>query len=165
MNLVIKLSFILLKLLNFWFFVIPGRFSLLALVGYNLGMYLYFGKWNMDIVRDTLGYNTTSYNLFLLFVGFPMFWSFICCFASAKMTSNSRRGSLNSALDSAIEYRNGQMSVKTPQKAFDILKQTSSLDMMKANEKTPTFEQAIMGFNAKYGNASPTRIFDELTKK
>jgi len=165
MNSVIKLFLIILKVLNFLLFVMPSRFSLLVLFGYNFAIYLYFGAWSIETVQQTLGYDSIAYKLFLLFVEFPIFWSFICCFADAKMASSHRAGTISSALDSAIAYRNGQMSNKTPQKAFDILRKTSNLDVMKANENNPTFEQAIMGFNAKYGNSSPTKVFNEFTKK
>jgi hypothetical protein len=82
-------------------------------------------------------------------------------FASTKSGVNN---SNTSALDAAIKFRNGQMNVTTPQKAFEILKDTSSLDLMKANEGTEIFEQAVQGFNAKYGAKPPQEVFKGLTK-
>ena len=56
------------------------------------------------------------------------------------------------------------MDVTSPQKAFEIYRETSSLDMMKANEGNPTFERAIQGYNAKYGNKPPQEVYKGLTE-
>lgn len=71
----------------------------------------------------------------------------------------------NNSLDAALRYRNGQVDISTPQKAFDIYKKTASLDLMKANEENPTFQRAIQGYNALYGNKTGPETFNGLTEK
>jgi len=165
MNSVIKIFLILLKVLNYWFFVIPGRVALFAFIGYNLFIYFYFGAWDVNVVREALGGRySTEYQLFLLFIVFPMVWSFFSMFA---MTMDGPRFSnrTNSALDAAIAYRNGQMTVSTSKKAFEIYKDTAHLDVMSTNKNSAIFEQAVRGFNAKHGNSTPQKIFKAFTDK
>lgn len=165
MNLVIKIFLILLKVLNYWFFVIPGRFSLLVLFGYNFAIYLYFGKWSAEVIQDYYGFGTTSLFLFNLFIVFPMFWAFLSCWTTAKMTSSGFSGQVNTALNNAIAYRNGQMSNKTAQEAFKIYKDTAHFDLMNVNQGNSQFEKAIQGFNAQFGNKTPQEAFNAFTKK
>jgi hypothetical protein len=155
----------ILNLLNWWLLKIPSRFSVLALVGYNLFIYFAFGRWSIDAVQEALGFGTYKMALFHIFISFPMFWSFICCWSGAKMVSSNFRKNNTSALDNSIEYRNGQVSNQTAQDAFETMKKTAVLDQMKANKGNPTMDKAIQGFNAKYGNESPTKVYDGLTKK
>lgn len=155
----------LLKVLNFWFFVIPSRFTLLLIAVYMVVSYLILGDWGMVGVRNTFDYGTAPYYLYLLFVGFPMFWAFICAWSDAKMTSAGFSGQVNTALNNAIAYRNGQMSNKKAQEAFKIFKDTAHLDLMKANQGNSHFDKAMSGFRADFGNKTPQEAFDAFTKK
>lgn len=154
-----------LKVLNYWFFVIPGRFSLLVLFGYNFAIYLYFGKWSVGAIQDYYGFGTTSLFLFNLFIVFPMFWAFLSCWTAAKMTSAGFSGQINTALNNAIAYRNAQLSNKTAKEAFSIYKDTCHLDLIKANQGTPQFDKAMQGFNAEFGNKTPQETLNAFTKK
>lgn len=160
-----KILLFILNLLNWWLLKIPSRFSVLALVGYNLFIYFAFGRWSIDAVQETLGFGTYKMALFHLFISFPMFWSFICCWSGAKMATSNFRKSNTSALDNAIEYRDGQIGVQTPQEAFETMKKTAVLDQMKANEGNASFDKAIQGFNAELGNKPPQEVYKGLTKK
>lgn len=79
------------------------------------------------------------------------------------MASSNFRKNSSSALDRAIEYRNGQMGVQTAQEAFKTLKNTASLDMMKTNVGNDSFDKALQGFNAQLGNKTPQEIFNKLS--
>lgn len=165
MNLVIKIFLILLKALNYWFLVLPARFTVLLIAVYMVASYLIFGDWGMVGVRNTFGYGTTPYNLYVVFVCGPMFWAFICAWSDAKMTSATFSGQVNTALNNAIAYRNGQMSNKTAKEAFGIYKDTAHLDLMKANQGNPHFDKAMTGFNAQFGNKTAQEAFNAFTKK
>lgn len=165
MNFVVKMFLILLKVLNYWFFVIPSRFTVLLIAVQMVVSYLIFGDWGMVGVRNTFGYDTILYNLYLVFVGGPMFWAFICAWSDAKMASNGFSGQINSSLNNAIAYRNAQMGNKTAQEAFGIYKDTAHLDVMKANQGNHSFDKAVQGFNAQYGNKTPQETFNAFTKK
>ncbi|MBN9294988.1 MAG: hypothetical protein J0G96_13505 [Flavobacteriia bacterium] len=165
MKLIWNFFLFILKILNWWFFKIPGRFSFFALVGYNLLIYFCFGRWSIEAVEESLGSDSFKYFLFLLFIAFPMFWSFICCWSGAKMTSSQFSKNNTSVLDRAIDYRNGQIGVQTPKQAFETMKKTAVLDQMKANEGSKAFDKAMQGFNAQYGNKPPQAIFEKLTGK
>lgn len=155
----------LLKILNYWFFVIPARFTVLLIAVFMVVSYLILGDWGLVGVRKTFGYDTTPYNLYLFFVGFPMFWAFICAWSDAKMTSAGFSGQINTALNNAIAYRNGQMSNKTAQGAFKVYKDTAHLDLMKANQCNPHFDKAMSGFRADFGNKTPQEAFNAFTQK
>lgn len=165
MNFIIKIFLILLKVLNYWFFLIPGRFTILALVCYYFLIDYIVGDQAFYLFNRQLS-ESWEYlpGVFWIVFGFPTLWAFISMWADTM--SGPRFGdSMNSALDSAIAYRNGQMSISSPKKAFDIYRDTTHLDVMKKNSQNKTFEQAVQGFNAKYGNSSPQKIFKEFTKK
>lgn len=127
--------------------------------------YLILGDWGMVGVRNTFDYGTVPYNLYVVFVGGPLFWAFICAFSDAKMTSAGFSGQINTSLNNVIAYRNVQMSNKTAQEAFKIYKDTAHLDLMKANQGTPQFDKAMQGFNAEFGNKTPQEAINSFTKK
>jgi hypothetical protein len=70
-----------------------------------------------------------------------------------------------SALDQAIQFRNGQMSVSSPTEAAEILQKTSHLDAMKIHGNTDVMKSAQQGFDAKYGAASPTKVYNDIMRK
>ena len=70
------------------------------------------------------------------------------------------------ALERAIQFRNGQMSVATPQRAAEILQKTAHLDLINANKNTnQVFRSAAHGFDAKYGASSPTKVYRDIMDK
>lgn len=151
-----------LKILNIWFFILSSRFPIL-----NMAVLFFLMKWitkdqpHYLFVRELGGVKTWGYFLFMLFFEFPFFWSFFCLWGDVKMLS---RNTNQPNLDSAIKFRDGQMNITTPQKAFEIYRETSSLDMMKAKEGNPTFERAIQGYKAVYGNKPPNEVYKDLTE-
>ncbi len=165
MSKILRAFLLIFKCLNWILFVIPSRYSLFVLFGYNFAIYLYFGKWSAEAVQRELGHGSFAYFLFNLFVAFPMFWAFICCWSAAKMTSAGFNNKVNTALNNAIAYRNGQIGNKTAKEAFDIYKDTAHLDLMKANQGNASFNKAIQGFNVEFGNKTPQEVFNAFTKK
>jgi hypothetical protein len=165
MKLIWKIFLFFLNLLKWWFFNIPSRFSLLALVGNFLIIYWFQdGRPLYLLQRDLRGISDFAYCAFWICFGFPLFFSFFCCWTEAKMTSSKFRKNSTSALDNAIEFRNGQKGIQTAQEAFKTLKNTASLDQMKANEGNSAFDKSIQGFNALYGNKTPQEVYKGLTK-
>ena len=163
MSRLLQAFYLILKALNFWFFIIPGKIPLLAFIGYFFIIDWSVGDQPIYLFNRQLGgVNSWGHFFFWIGLGFPFLWSFSYIWAATK---NGVNNSNTSALDAAIKFRNGQMNVTTPQKAFEILKDTSSLDLMKANEGNKTFESALQGFNSKYGTKPPPEVFKGLTNK
>lgn len=161
-----KIFLFIFSLLNWWLLKIPSRFSFIALVGNFLII-----RWFQDgrplymLERDLRGVSEFVLFTFWIAFGWPMFWAFICCWSASKMASSGFIKSNSSALDKVIDFRNGQMSNKTAQDSFEILKKTSSLDLMKANDGNPTFAKALNGFNALHSNSTPQKVYKDLTSK
>ncbi len=164
MNQIAKLFLYSLKVLNMWFLLIPGRLALFAFIGYNILIYSMFGSIDVNVMRESLGGRESSmYSLFMVFVGIPYFLSFFSMFA---MTALSRPGnSINSTLDMAIAYRNGQMQNADSKKAYKIWQQTAHLDVMKANEGTSLGNKITEGFRAEMQNATPQKVYKNFVKK
>ena len=106
--------------------------------------------------RELESKGTIAECLFWVGIGFPLFWSFISAFAS---TSNYGNKNL---VDSILRFRNGQMDVATPKKAYNIFKRTAMLDVMKEHQGEHIYDKAMQGFKAMHGNDSPTTIYKEL---
>ncbi len=166
MNSIIKIFIVALKVLNYWFFVIPGgRFALFVFVGHFLIIdYAQGDQPNYLFVRQLGGAGSLGHIGFYIIFGIPFFWSFISMFA---MTSGSPRlgSKMNSTLDNAIAYRNGQMNVASPKEAAEILQKTSHLDAMKIHGHMDSMKSAEQGFNAKYGSSSPSKVYKDIMKK
>ena len=92
-----------------------------------------------------------SHAWFYIPVGIPYLVSFFAIFAHTAAHTR--------AIDEAIAHRNRIMSHKSDNEAFDIYKKTAALDVIKANQGSPTFDQAVRGFNAEFGNDSPQGVF------
>lgn len=163
MKLICKIFLFFLNVLNLWLFKIPSRFSVIALLGYNLLIYFTFGRWSIDAVEQILGRDSYKMALFHIFISFPMFYSFICCWSASKMASSEFRKSNTDAIDRAIEYRNRQVGVQTPQQAFETMKKTAVLDQIKSNIGIDVYDKALTGFNADFGNKTPQEIFNKLS--
>lgn len=159
MNTIAKILLYLAKALNYWFLVIPIRFSFIAFIGYNTLIYFIAGSFDVRLaekVVNEFGINS----VWLVFgLGLPYFISFFSMFAVTRKSSEN-----TSSLDKAIEYRNGQMSVKTDKEAFEIYKKTTLLDVMKANKDEYAYKQAIKGFNATSGNDTPQKVLRDYMK-
>jgi hypothetical protein len=162
MNQLFNLIMMSLKVINYWLLVIPTKFSFFAFAGYNILIYLYFGEIDMNVVRDTLGgRGSFMYFIFILFIGIPYLLSF---FSMLSMHMSTPGAAVNSALDRAIAYRNGQMSIKTPNEAYKIYKQTSHLDLMKSNSNSELGAKVARGFTAEMRNASPQDIYKKFVE-
>lgn len=160
MNTIAKILLYLVKILNYWFLVIPMKMSLFAFIGYNLIILGVFGAIDMGVVKDALDLSNINHAWFNILIGFPYFISFYSMFAGA----NTSTGGLTSSLDRAIDYRNGQMSVKSDKDAFELYKKTANLDVMKANQGSHAYSKAIKGFNATSGNDSPQKVLKDYLK-
>lgn len=156
----IKLIF---KALYMWYWMLPIRLGFLALVAYIGMMYFAYGSLQMSEIRDVLEANGigTFFGFFVPF-GVPVFLSLGATFGIATSTN----APAPNALEQAIQFRNGQMNISTPQGAADILQKTAHLDLINANKDTnPVFKSAAHGFNAKYGASSPTKVYNDIMNK
>lgn len=148
----------LLKVLMYWFYIIPFNFHIIALAGYMLLFKVLYGGWQGYIVERACEDYGVSY-FWGCFVPFAVPF-FIAFFRLFTIGNNTNRAS-TSALDNAIEHRNRMMNHKSDKEAYEIFQKTSSLDVMKNSN---AFDNAVRGFNAEYGNSSPSKIFDDFTK-
>ena len=154
---------IILKALYMWYWMLPIRLGLLALVAYFGMIYFIFGSLQMTQIRDILEASdmNTFTGLFIPF-GVPM----LLALGSTFGVTYAGHAPSPSALDRAIQFRNGQMSVSTPQQAADILQKTAHLDLISANKDTNSvFRSAAHGFDAKYGASSPTKVYNDIMNK
>jgi len=94
-----------------------------------------------------------------LFFGLP---SLIGFFSFTSVTDSNTGNNFNRHLDDVIAHRNNMMNYSTPKEAYQIMKKTSHLDVMKSS---PEFNNALKGFNATSGRESPSRVYKELMKK
>lgn len=151
---------ILIRLLNIWFFIIPGRLTVIAFVTYYLILSWIIGDQPIYLFNRSLKEKGEwSYLLFWIFFGWPLFWSFVCMFASSSTTAGTIE---NSTLKSVLKFRDGQMSVSTPKKAFRIFQKTALLDVIDDNVEKEQLKRAGQGFNALYGNVAPQEIYKGL---
>jgi len=160
MKKLLKIILISLKVINYWLLVIPAKFSFFAFVGYCLFVYFYFDTVHISEIREVLGGSESlGYNLFMIFIGLPFMISFFSMFSQGMAAPGV---STNSALDRAIAYRNGLMNVSTPNRAYDIYKQTAHLDVIKANSDNELGRKVARGFTAEMRNASPQEIYKKF---
>lgn len=136
--------------------VIPFRLTIIALLFYNLIIYLLFNSLNPTEINYILGVGSYWHHIFWIGIGVPYFISFISMYAVSSVNSN--------ALASLIRFRNGQMSISPDKTAFEIFRRTAVLDAMQQNEGTEIYEKAIQGFNALHSAKSPQSVFKEMTK-
>ena len=156
----LKIILISLKVINYWLLVIPAKFSFFAFVGYCLFVYFYFDTVHISEIREVLGGSESlGYNLFMIFIGLPFTISFFSMFSQGMSAPGS---AVNTALDSVIEYRNGQMNITTPNKAYEIYKKTAHLDVIKANANSELGRKVSEGFTAEMRNASPQEIYKKF---
>lgn len=160
MSQLLKIILISLKVINYWLLVIPTKLSFFAFIGYNALIYLCFGEIDMNTIREDLGgRGSYMYLFFMIFIGLPYIISFFSMFSQGMIAPGV---ATNSALDRAIAYRNGQMNVSTPNKAYDIYKQTAHLDVIKANSDNELGRKVARGFTAEMRNASPQEIYKKF---
>ena len=146
---------LVLRVINLWLFIIPSRFTILALVFYFFVYNWIVGDQEFYLFKRELGGAGSWQNgLFAIFILFPIFYSWICMFTAVKTGDK-----INATLDDAINFRNGQMRISTPQNAFKILQKSSSLDVLKANQENKIYADANIGFRALHGNDSPQKIY------
>lgn len=142
------------KMLYYWTIILPFRYSIISLMFYPGLMYLFFGTTSMNdiqyrIFKDDL---LAQYFVFAFF-GLP--------FLVAGFSIIGRYVG-GSSLDGVIHYRNQKMKYATPEKAYEIMKKTSHLDVIKSN---PYFNNALVGFKNTNRNAGPTRVYEGLVNK
>lgn len=146
-----------------WYWMIPLRMGVIAFAGYFLMMFAIYGTISPTEIKLLLKDNgiTMFWGYFIPF-GIPTLLAFGAMFAA---TGASNIAPSPTALEDAIAYRNGQMSITTPQKAAEILNKTSNLDAMKVYGDMEVMKIAQQGFDAKYGASTPNRVFDDMMKK
>ncbi|MES2589741.1 MAG: hypothetical protein V4622_12235 [Bacteroidota bacterium] len=164
MKVILNIFRFILKALNFWIFQISSRVPLLSMMSNFLIIHWFKDGRPIHLLeRDLRGISDFVYYAFMVCFALPMFWGFICCWTNAKLTSSKFIKNNTSALDNAIEYRNGQIGVQTPQQAFETMKKTDVLDQIRANKGIDAYDKALTGFNAQYGNQTPQNTFKGLT--
>lgn len=145
---------LLVHLFKIWIWVIPTRLTVLAIAVYFGLMYVLFGSVHVSEIKELLVGNKWGYFFgFILPFALPMFIAFISAFAQGKGAETS--------LQQAIRFRNSQMRIKPPKDASRILQKTSILDLM-VNSNSDVMEKAKRGYEAEYGNSSPTKVFKDL---
>jgi hypothetical protein len=152
-----KIIYFILKLLKWWFWSIPLRFNILATATYFGIFYLVFGTIDVFDASKIMEKNGIN-DGFIIFFAIPILLSFASFMAPSF-------GNASSPLSDAIKYRNGQMAINEDKKASEIFQKTAILDAMNNSSNSETMKQAERGFNARFGNDPPSKIFDELTKK
>ena len=159
MNTVIKIMKSAIKLLIFWIWDLPVKVGLWGVFFYFGLMFLLVGSADMSEIKYKIleGQHFAQFLLFL-FCGVPGFVSFFVFLSWFDMKPNPD-SSLDSHLDSVISHRDNMMRNSTPQEAYNIMKNTSNLDMMKNNS---AFTNAKIGFNAVEGRNTPSRVFNGL---
>jgi len=152
----------LLTLLYLWYWMIPIRFSALAFFAYFGLMYMIYGSLDpTEIERLLKSYGISMFWGFFVPFGVPTFLSLGAMFG----TTSPDNAPSPSALDQAIQFRNGQMSVSSPTEAAEILEKTSHLDAMRVYGHMDVMKSAQQGFDAKYGASSPTKVYNDIMKK
>jgi hypothetical protein len=145
---------LLVHLLKIWIWVIPTCLTILAIAGHFGLMYLVFDSVHVNEIKEYFGDNKWGYLFgFILPLALPMFIAFISAFAQGK--------GVESSLQQAMRFRNGQMRVKPPVEASKILRKTAFLDALNS-EDSEVYEKARRGYDAQYGNSSPTKVYRDL---
>jgi hypothetical protein len=162
MKWIVRIVASILWLLNLWFFKLPSRLTVIAFCGYYLAIELIIGDqptylFNRDL--EAIGFGL--YYLFWIGLGFPFFWSFVSMFAG----SENLPGMADNSLKEAIRFRDGQMSISTPQKAFEIQKKTAVLDVLNENSNSHIHRKAMEGFRALHGDEPPQKTYKSLIEK
>ncbi len=145
------------RIIYAWLWWIPTRLTVIAIAGYFGFIYLLYDTIHVSEIKQIYGDKKWGYFFgFFLPFAFPMFLAFISALAHGK-------GSSGSSLFQAIKFRNGQMRIKPPIEASTILRKTAFLDALNSNV-SDTYHKARRGYDAQYGNSSPTRVFKDLMK-
>lgn len=162
MNTFIKIIAYILKFLNFWVFVFPMKYEIIATFIYIGIMYLLFGTAYMgDLSSETGPYAISYFGQVMVFIFFGL-PSLIGFFSWLSGGSSSSENSASNHLDNVIAHRDMMMRHSSPKDSYEIMKKTAHLDVMKSN---PKFNDAINGFNATTGITSPSKTYRELMKK
>jgi hypothetical protein len=160
MNWLLKIILISIKVINYWLLVIPTKLSFFAFIGYNALIYFYFGEIDVNTVKRELNGLGYFENLtFFIFFGIPYVLSFFSMFSQ---TTSGPGNSIDTTLDRAIAYRNGQMDISTPNKAYEIYRKTAHLDVIKANANSELGGKVARGFVAEMRNAPPQEIYKKF---
>lgn len=137
-----------------WFWLVPTCLTVVAIAIYFGLIYWIFDTVHISEIKEYFGYDKWGYLFgFILPLALPMFIAFIAMMAQGKGAESS--------LQQAIRFRNGLMIVKPPVKASNILRKTAFLDALNSDD-SEVYEKARRGYNAKYGNSSPTKVFNDL---
>jgi hypothetical protein len=152
----------ILSLLYMWYWMIPIRLGALAFIVYFVLMYVIYGSLQPTEIKGFLESNGLNmFTGFFLPFGIPTFLSLGAMFGMAGPANAPSP----TALEKAIQYRNGQMSVSSDKKAAEIFEKTAHLDVMQANINVPIMSSAVRGFDAKYGASSPTKVYNDIMNK
>ena len=149
----------ILKVIMYWFYIIPINFTIIAFAAYNIIIYLIFGTLDPKGIEYILESNGISMFLgFVLPFGIPYIISFFTMFSDSSNRANT------DILDSVIAHRNNIMSHKSDKEAYIIYKKTGNLDMMKSGVEVgnATFNKAVTGFNATVGISNPAKVYKDL---
>lgn len=160
MNTIAKILLYLAKALNYWFIVIPINLNLIAILAYVGILYISFGTVDMGEIRSVVGDGSFMHIFLGIFICIPTLVSFFS-FLSPK---NNISSGFNNSIDSAIAHRNMMMNHSSPVEAYEIMKKTGHLDVIKSGSDS-VFREAKMGFDATVGNNGPASIYNDLMNK
>ena len=158
MNTIVKIFLYLVKVIVFWVIEIPSKLNIFATFMYFGLMYLCFGTASMsDIKHGVFEDNWYAQALVFIFFGAPALIGFFC-FLGLSIGSSDAMGSI----DSVIAYRNQKMKHASPKEAYEIMKKTAHLDVVKSD---PSFDNARAGFRNTTRNAGPSSVYKDLMDK
>jgi len=158
MNTIVKIFLYLAKALNAWVFTIPAQLNIVASLMYIGIMYLFFGTPYMTEILKIVGAGGVAHVLLIIFLGIPMLVSF-----ASLMSPEFNAGSeINRNIDSLIAHRNNMMRNTPSKEAYNIMKNTAHLDVMKSSSD---FTDAVKGFNATVGKDGTSKIYNDLMNK
>lgn len=152
-----------LRVLLWWFFMIPSRYTIFAFLAFFFTIQLSIGDQPLHLFNRSLGgTGSLGYNTFWLFLGAPCFISFFTLFGG----STHHLGDItDDKLKRLIAYRNGQILHKGPKEGYEIYKKTALLDVMNDNENDEVIGKVKRGFNASHLNRDVTTIYEEFIGK
>jgi len=121
MKIIKTILLVFIKILFYWFYLIPFNLGIIAFLGYNLIMYLCFGSLNANDAKDVLEpYGV--FGIYIFIIAVPYFLSFFTLFGGSDTSRNVDM----QALDDLILHRNGMMQHKDDKEAFEIYKKNCS---------------------------------------
>ena len=155
MNTIIKILVYLAKIINGWMFVIPAKLNILSTIAYIGILYFFYGTADMVEIRHIVGNGSLMHVFLGVFICVPALWGFANFMAPIGNVGDNIDGHLNDVLT----HRNNMIANSSSKDAYNIMKKTAHLDVMKSS---PVFRDAVIGFNATVAKDGPTEIYKDI---